>query len=120
MKILTCPINGPRPLQEFVYGGVIRPMPDANTSSDKQWAEYVFNRAGEPGVHREWWYHAASGTWFIAGRDHLKDEILRTYLYNAKDAAGGGSTGHTGLAASLAAWTAEHGSAATAGQGGAE
>ena len=28
MKLLTCPINGPRPVSEFVYGGEVRPMPD--------------------------------------------------------------------------------------------
>ena len=26
MKILTCPINGPRPLTEFVFGGEVRSM----------------------------------------------------------------------------------------------
>ena len=24
MKIMTCPINGPRPVSEFVYGGSVR------------------------------------------------------------------------------------------------
>jgi sarcosine oxidase subunit delta len=80
MKLLTCPINGPRPLQEFSFGGEVRPMPDPNSATDGQWADYVFNRQGEPGVRREWWYHPASGTWFIAERDNLKDEFIRTYL----------------------------------------
>ena len=88
MKLLRCPINGLRPLSEFVFGGEVRDMPDASTASDGQWADYVFNRQGEPGVRREWWYHSASGTWFIAERDNLKDEFLRTYLYT-KDAASG-------------------------------
>ena len=81
MKLLRCPINGVRPLQEFSFGGEVRPQPDATSSSDKQWADYVFNRAGEPGLKKEWWYHIASGTWFIAERDTLKDEFVRTYLY---------------------------------------
>ncbi|HEY5315220.1 MAG TPA: sarcosine oxidase subunit delta [Pirellulales bacterium] len=81
MKLLTCPINGPRPLSEFVYGGEVRPMPDPAAASDAQWADYVFNRRGEPGVHEEWWYHLASGTWFIAQRDNVSDQFLRTYLY---------------------------------------
>jgi sarcosine oxidase, subunit delta len=42
----------------------------------------VFNRAGEPGIKKEWWYHISSGTWFIAERDTLSDEIIRTYLYS--------------------------------------
>ena len=81
MKLLTCPINGPRPLQEFVFGGEVRPMPDSQTASDKQWANYVFNREGQPGVRKEWWYHMASGTWFIAERDTASDTIRRTFLY---------------------------------------
>lgn len=81
MKQLTCPINGTRPLQEFHYGGEVRDMPDPAVVDDAGWADYVFNRAGEPGVHREWWYHIASGTWFIAERDVVKDVVVRTYLH---------------------------------------
>lgn len=81
MKLLKCPINGLRPLQEFAFGGEVRPMPDPAQTSEKEWAEYVFHRAGEPALKKEWWYHLASGTWFIAERDTLKDEFIRTYLY---------------------------------------
>ena len=86
MKILNCPINGPRPLQEFQFGGEVRQMPDPNTASDEQWADYVFNRNGEPSVKCEWWHHIASGTWFLAERDNVTDEIVRTYLVNGEDA----------------------------------
>ena len=85
MKIIHCPVNGPRPLQEFQYGGELRPMPDPNTCSDDQWADYVFNRSGEPGIKREWWYHLASGTWFVAERNNSTDEFLRTYLYDCSE-----------------------------------
>lgn len=81
MKILTCPINGPRPIQEFEYGGEVRIIPDSGNCSDDEWADYVFNRNGEPGVKREWWYHLASGTWFIAERNIRNDDIVRTYLW---------------------------------------
>ena len=80
MKILTCPVNGPRPLQEFHYGGEWRDMPDPESASDEAWADYVFNRRGSPDVKREWWYHIASGIWFVAERNNVTDEILRTYL----------------------------------------
>lgn len=82
MKILTCPLNGPRPLQEFLYGGEYRPMPDPKVATDAAWADYVFNRTGEPCLRREWWYHTPSGTWFIAERDNLKDMIVATYLFD--------------------------------------
>ncbi len=85
MKIMPCPINGLRPLQEFEFGGELRETPDPATATDAQWAEYVFNRSGEPGVKREWWYHGPSGIWFIAERDNRTDQILRTYLYGAED-----------------------------------
>lgn len=81
MKLLRCPVNGLRPIQEFTYGGEVRPMPDPGVASDAEWAGYVFNRSCEPGVQKEWWYHTASGVWFIAERDTLKDEFIRTYLW---------------------------------------
>ena len=87
MKLLRCPINGLRPLSEFVFGGEVRSMPDAAACSDAEWADYVFNRRGEPGLRKEWWYHSASGTWFIAERDNLKDEFVQTYLLGRKSEA---------------------------------
>ena len=81
MKLMICPINGPRPVTEFVYAGEFRPMPDPDTCSDEQWADYVFNRNGAAGIKKEWWYHLASGVWFIAERDTAADRVLRTYLY---------------------------------------
>lgn len=87
MKLLHCPVNGVRPIQEFAFGGEVRPMPDPAQASDDQWGDYVFNRNGEPGVRPEWWYHIASGIWFVAERDTRKDEFIRTYLYQRPEAA---------------------------------
>ena len=80
MKLLTCPVNGTRPLSEFVFGGEMRAMPDPDTCTDNAWSAYVYNRQGAPGLKREWWYHAPSGTWFIAERNTLSDRVERTYL----------------------------------------
>lgn len=82
MKIIHCPINGPRPEQEFAYGGRYRPMPNPDTADDVAWASYLYHLDGSPGVVKEWWYHVASGTWFIAERNTGTDEFLRTYLYS--------------------------------------
>ena len=87
MKILHCPLNGPRPVSEFAYGGELRVMPDPAACSDNDWTDYVFNRSGVPGVKREWWCHLASGVWFIAERDTAADIVIRTYLFRA-DTAG--------------------------------
>jgi sarcosine oxidase, subunit delta len=81
MKLMTCPINGARPISEFVYGGEVRPIPDPATTDDRTWAEYIFYRSGIPGIKTEWWCHTPSNTWFLAERNTLTDEIIRTYLY---------------------------------------
>jgi len=84
MKLIHCPINGPRPVSEFVYGGTVREMPDPDSATDAQWADYVFNRDGAPGIKTEWWYHAPSGTWLIVERDTMRDDIHRVYLPGRK------------------------------------
>jgi sarcosine oxidase subunit delta len=81
MKLLRCPINGERPLQEFTYGGEVREMPDPKSASDAEWADYVYNRASEPGIRIEWWYHNASGYWFLAERDIVSDTVIRTFEF---------------------------------------
>ncbi|MEJ2141401.1 MAG: sarcosine oxidase subunit delta [Gammaproteobacteria bacterium] len=74
MKLIPCPDLGPRPRNEFDYGGEVRRPPlDAD---DKCWAEYVYNRSGQPGVLREWWYHRPTGNWYVFERDTQRDEFL--------------------------------------------
>jgi sarcosine oxidase subunit delta len=79
MKIMHCPLNGPRNISEFVWAGEVVEEPDPNRCSDAEWADYVFLRDNRPGVVREWWLHAPTAYWFIAERNTLTDEILRTY-----------------------------------------
>jgi len=86
VKLIPCPINGPRPVSEFQYGGEVRAMPDPATCTDEQWADYVFNRNGAPGVKREWWCHIPSNTWFIAERDTAADRVPRTWLHGEEPA----------------------------------
>lgn len=80
MKLMNCPINGPRPVSEFTCWGESRQAPDPAACSDEEWADHVFNRHGAPGVKREWWCHTPSNTWFIAERDTERDRVLRTWL----------------------------------------
>jgi len=79
MKILSCPLNGPRPVSEFAYGGELRTASNPDRCSDEEWSRYVFNRSGSPGVKYEWWCHIASGFWFIVLRDTLRDVVIATY-----------------------------------------
>ena len=78
MKIMVCPLNGPRPVSEFAYGGEVRHGPDPDSCSDLEWSDYVFNRSGSPGKKYEWWCHIASGFWFVALRDTVRDEVNAT------------------------------------------
>jgi sarcosine oxidase subunit delta len=85
MKMITCPINGARPISEFVYGGEMRLMPDPHTVDNATWAEYIFHRNNSPGTKKEWWCHIPSNTWFIAERNTVTDEILNTCLYDGEN-----------------------------------
>lgn len=79
MKIMNCPLNGPRNISEFVHGGEVREMPNSTTCTDREWADYVFYSNNEAGVVTEWWLHAPSGYWFIAQRHTVSDEVIRTF-----------------------------------------
>jgi sarcosine oxidase subunit delta len=79
MKMMQCPLNGLRNISEFVYGGEVKEMPDHTQCSDKEWADYVFYHDNTVRIVQEWWFHSASGYWFIAERHTATDEILRTY-----------------------------------------
>jgi len=79
MKQLRCPLNGVRPIEEFAYGGEVRSAPDPEACSDEQWMDHLFNRNGSAAIKREWWYHVASGYWFIAERDTQRDVVIHTY-----------------------------------------
>ena len=79
MKLMPCPLNGPRNITEFTHGGEFVPMPDPLACTDAEWADYVFNKTNPAGVVREWWLHNASHYWFIAERDTVTDTILRAF-----------------------------------------
>ena len=79
MKIMTCPLNGPRNISEFIYGGELKQMPAPNRCSTAEWADYVFNSENRLDRVTEWWMHTPSNYWFLAERHTGSDEILRTF-----------------------------------------
>ena len=87
MKIMVCPLNGPRNIEEFHCRGEVKIMPDPSTVTDEQWAEYLFMEANPAGRIREWWLHVPSSTWFIAERDTVSGEIHATYLPGRQSSA---------------------------------
>jgi sarcosine oxidase subunit delta len=98
MKIMVCPLNGPRNISEFVCFGEIKDMPDADAASDRDWTSYLFLEPNVAGVVDEWWLHAPSNFWFIARRNTVTDEIVETmtldrYRASRGPAEGSGSVG---------------------------
>ena len=78
MKILTCPLNGPRNISEFACLGEVKPLP-ATDAGTTEWARFVFMEVNRAGVVRERWMHLATNYIFIVDRDTLTDTIVRTY-----------------------------------------
>ena len=69
MKMMRCPLNGPRNISEFVYGGEVTEMPDPQSCSEREWADYLFMEENKKGIVKEWWLHAPTSYWFIAERN---------------------------------------------------
>ena len=82
MKIMPCPLNGPRNIQEFICFGEVAEMPEPNQTEDDDWAAFIWMSNNTAGVVREWWCHTATNYWFIAERDTVTDEVLKTYPAN--------------------------------------
>ena len=93
MKIMNCPLNGPRNISEFVCGGEVRAMPDPATCSDATWADYLFMENNSAGVVDEWWCHVPTTYWFIARRDTRSEEIVETMTIAEFNRAGDNNGG---------------------------
>ena len=79
---MNCPLNGPRNISEFICFGEVIDMPNPNDLSDEQWADFMWMSNNTAGVVREWWCHTATSYWFIAERNTITDEIIKTYPTN--------------------------------------
>lgn len=79
MKILTCPMNGPRNIDEFQSFGPVREMLDPATTADADWSRHLFRAENRRGVVVEWWRHVPSNYFFLAERDLVSNEIIRTF-----------------------------------------
>jgi len=78
MKILDCPLNGPRNISEFVCAGEVKDLPDPTSCSDAEWADHLFAERNPAGEIHEWWLHAPTNFWFIVRRDTVSEDILET------------------------------------------
>lgn len=88
---LDCPNCGRRAVWEFHYGGPVRQRPAAAAElSDRQWAEYLYNRPNVAGDDTEWWYHrSACKQWFQVRRNTVSNEVLGTVNPSAAQPSGG-------------------------------
>jgi sarcosine oxidase subunit delta len=82
MLLIPCPYCGPRPENEFRYGGeahIARPA-DPSAADDAAWTDYLLVRSNPKGIHAERWRHIHGCGWFFnALRDTVDDRILATY-----------------------------------------
>ncbi len=82
MLLIPCPWCGPRPENEFRYGGqahVIRPAHPAIVD-DATWGAYLYARDNPRGAHTERWRHLhGCGQFFTCIRDTVTDRIAATY-----------------------------------------
>ena len=90
---MTCPLNGPRNITEFVCFGEIRGMPDAAAASDRDWTAHLFLEPNTAGVVDEWWLHAPTNFWFVARRNTVTDEVLETMTVDRYRASRGPAEG---------------------------
>lgn len=79
MKLMRCPLNGWRGVDEFSYGGELCEMPNPDTCDDRAWSAYVFMRENRRGPVAEWWYHIPSAFWFVALRNTATGEVMNTF-----------------------------------------
>jgi sarcosine oxidase subunit delta len=77
--LVPCPNCGPREVAELRCAGEVTRRPKA-TPTVRELNEYIYFRANEAGVQREWWFCRACEDWFLAERNTVTNEVLRTWL----------------------------------------
>jgi sarcosine oxidase subunit delta len=82
MLLISCPYCGPRPENEFRYGGeahIVRPRQPADLD-DEAWMNFLYMRSNPKGIHYERWRHFnGCARFFNCVRDTVSDRILATY-----------------------------------------
>ena len=76
--LVTCPNCGPREVQELRCAGESTTRPKT-TPTQRELNEYIYFRANEAGLQREWWFCRACEDWFLAERNTVTNEVSRTW-----------------------------------------
>jgi len=75
--ILTCPNCGPRPVDEFGYGGEVTNRV-TSSEDERELFSYLYFRRNVAGDQREWWYHSSGcREWFQAERNTDHNQVLQ-------------------------------------------
>jgi heterotetrameric sarcosine oxidase delta subunit len=75
--LLPCPTCGPRPVDEYSYGGELTRRPEPGCEP-RELFRTLYVRRNVAGEQAEWWFHAAGcREWFQAVRDTRTNEVLR-------------------------------------------
>lgn len=70
--IIPCSDIGPRPFQEFRWGGVVVTNdPDGK----REWQDALWHNTIS-GVTAEWWFHIPTDQWYICKRDILSENMI--------------------------------------------
>ena len=79
---IDCPWCGLRSEEEFSCGGqshIARPE-DPAQASDREWADYLYERINPKGLHFERWRHTyGCRQWFNVVRDTVTHEVRAVY-----------------------------------------
>ena len=79
MLLIPCPWCGPRPENEFRYGGQANLTRPAASADDVTFSAYLYLRDNPRGRHQERWRHQPGcGRFFNCVRDTVTDRIAST------------------------------------------
>lgn len=87
MLLVTCPNCGPRNESEFRFGGEVNSRPPASSAlAESDWTAFLYTRKNKSGLETEWWYHRfGCGLWFLAERNTITNQMMRTYVWTSQD-----------------------------------
>ncbi len=76
--LLTCPNCGPRPIDEFSFGGEVT-VRATSSEDERALFSYLYFRNNAAGHQREWQFHSSGcREWFQAERDTNDNRVLQT------------------------------------------
>jgi heterotetrameric sarcosine oxidase delta subunit len=76
MPELSCPNCGPRPIEEFTFGGERPTVPDRITDPAARDVDYAWMHDNPSGMTTERWFHAAGcRRWLTVRRDTTHDRV---------------------------------------------